>query len=270
MQPDVSETDSLLKLWAWILANQKRLLMAAAGIAIIALILFLISNYQESKEITASEALSNVQPPRLKDAPPPGEMAKAYLKIIQDYPGSRAAVQATLRAATALFEDGKYAEAQAQFENFLRLDPGSSFAAQAAYGVAVCLDAAGKTTEAAAKYDEVAKLYSKDGISEEAKLGLASVYIAQGKPEMAYKQLEEILQGVQGSRGSAVGQEAFMKQQELVQQFPYLRSNTPAIKPVTTTAPAVINTASNAVRQAVTKATNAAAGAIAKPAAPKP
>jgi tetratricopeptide (TPR) repeat protein len=229
MQPEVSHSDSALKLWAWILANQKQLTRAAILIAVAALAAYLYTNHVEAREVAASEALSNVMPVRIKEAPTPAELAKAYLKVAADYPGTRAANQATLRAAGALFQDGKYEEARNQFELFVRQDPASPFVAQAAYGVAVSLDAAGKRDEAQAKYEEVTKRYASDAVvAGQAKIAMADIYTAQKKPEQAYKLLDELLQG---GRRDVFVQEAFQKREELAQQFPYLRSNTPALKP---------------------------------------
>lgn len=258
MQPEVSESESLLKLGAWALANQKRLITALCGAAVLAFIGYAYWSYEEAKEVSASEALSNIQPTRNKENPVPGEMAQAYLKVAQEHVGTTAAKHATLRAATALFNDGKYAEAQAQFEKFLSLDPGSSFAPQAAFGIAASLDAAGKLNEAQAKYDEVTKRYASDGVAEDAKLALANLYVAQNKPEMAYKMFDEITQAT--TRGGASAQEAAARREELAQQFPYLRSNTPAVKPLTAPAATMTNivkravsTASNAVQQATNR-----------------
>lgn len=256
MQPEVSQPDSALKLWSWILENQKRLIQVGIAFAVLAVVAYAYASHQENREIEASEALSKAIPARLRETPPPGELAQSLLKIAADHSGTKAALHATLRAGSALFTDGKYAEAQTQFEKYLAADPGSPFAAQAAYGIAASLDAAGKGTEAAAKYEEVTKRYPTDGTAEESKLALANLYTLQNKPEMAYKLYDEILQTARG----ASGQEAYTKHEELAQQFPYLRSNTPSIKPtlntMTTITTNVMKAASNIVQKAVSQVTN--------------
>lgn len=264
MQPEVSQSDSALKLWMWILANQKRLIRAGLAVVVVALVVYAYFNHLENREIEASEALSKAIPARLRETPPPGELAAALLKTAADYAGTKAATHAILRAGSALYADGKYAEAQAQFEKYLSADPGSAFASQAAFGIAACLDAAGKGTEAAAKYEEVSKRYPGEGVSEESKLALANLYAAQNKPDMAYKLYEDILQTARG----ASGQEAYNRHEELAQQFPYLRTNTPAVSPamnnLSKAAPNAVKAASNLVQKALSQATNAAA-AGAKP-----
>lgn len=280
MQPEVGQSDGMLRFGAWVLANQSRLITGVSIIAVAALVIYGYVSYEESKETKAAEALTNVMPVRPRENPAPGELAQGFLKVASEHAGTVAGKQALLRAASALFNDGKFADAQAQFEKFLTISPGGAFAPQAAYGVAACLEALGKGTEAQAKYDEVAKRYPNEGVAEDAKLSLAKLYAAQNKPELAYKMFEEI---TQSSRGGSAAQEAFMKREELAQKFPYLRSNTPALTTPTTilgtNAAKVTETirkaATNAVKQATNvlmKATNAAAaaGAGAVPAAKKP
>lgn len=271
MQPEVSESDGMLRFEAWVHSNRNQILTGIIVIAVAGLGIYGYLSYEEGKETRAAEALTNVQPVRPRENPAPGELATGYLKVAADHAGTVAGKQAVLRAATALFGDGKYSEAQAQFEKFLSISSGSPFAPQAAFGVAACLDALGKTTDAAAKYDEVAKRYSTDGVAEDAKLALAKLYVAQNKPELAYKMFEEI---TQTSRGGNAAQEAFMKRQELVQKFPYLQSNTPSLTTPTTILGTNANKAVEAVKKTMTnvvvKATNAAAAAAAggaKPAA---
>lgn len=263
MQPEVSQSDGMLRFEAWVHSNRSQILTGISVIAAAGLAIYGYLSYEEGKETKAAEALTNVQPVRPRDNPPAGELAAGYLKVAADYAGTVAGKQAVLRAASALFGDGKYAEAQVQFEKFLNLSSGSPFAPQAAFGVAACLDAQGKTAEAQAKYDEVAKRYSTEGVAEDAKLSLAKLYVAQNKPELAYKMFEEI---TQTSRGGTAGQEAFMKREELVQKFPYLRSNTPSLTTPTTmlatNAAKAVDVAKKALTNAVAKATNAAAAGV--------
>ncbi|MBL9169368.1 MAG: tetratricopeptide repeat protein [Verrucomicrobiales bacterium] len=270
MQPEVSQSDGMLRFEAWVHANRNLIITGVGMVAAGGLMIYGYVSYQEGSETKAAEALTNVQPVRPRENPPAGELAAGYLKVAADHPGTVAGRQAVLRAASALFGDGKYAEAQAQFEKFLSNSSGSPFASQAAFGVAACLDAQGKTTEALAKYDEVAKRYSTEGVAEDAKLSMAKLYVAQNKPELAYKLFEEI---TQGSRGGTAGQEAFMKREELAQKFPYLRSNTPSLTTPTTILGTNAAKAVDAVKKSLTNivagATNAAAssGAPATPAA---
>lgn len=259
----------MLRFEAWVHSNRSLIITGVGVIAAAGLAIYGYLSYEEGKESKAAEALTNVQPVRPRENPPVGELAAGYLKVAADHSGTVAGKQAVLRAATALFGDGKYADAQAQFEKFLSISSGSTFAPQAAFGVAACLEAQGKTTEALAKYDEVAKRYSTEGVAEDAKLSLAKLYVAQNKPELAYKMFEEI---TQTSRGGTAGQEAFMKREELVQKFPYLRSNTPSLTTPTTilgtNAAQAVDAAKKALTNVVVKATNAAAAAAgAKPAA---
>ena len=254
MEPEVGQSESLLRLWNWILDRQKQLVNGVLGISILALGIYGFLNYQEGKEISASQAVSRASLGKLGEPTPPAELAAGFLKVAQDHAGTKAAAQATLRAASALFADSKFSEAQAQFERFISLDPASPFVGVAKFGVASCLDAAGKATEAAAKYDEIGQRYSTEPIAEDAKLALASSYITQNKPEMAYKLYQEMMES--GKAGNSM-QEIFSKRMELLQKYPYLQSNTPPARAVTPTLNSTMNSASGAVRQVVVNGSNA-------------
>lgn len=256
MEPEVGQSENLLMLWNWILDNQKRLVNAVMGIVVVALAVYGYMSYSEGKEVAASQAMSRVSMSKIGEPTPPAELAAGFLKVAQEHAGTKAAAQATLRAGSALFADSKFAEAQAQFERFLSLDPASPFVSVANFGVASCLNAAGKSAEAAAKYDDIAKRYSTDPVAEDAKLALAGAYITQNKPEMAYKLYQEMMES--GKAGGAM-QEIFSKRMELLQKYPYLQSNSVPAKPTLspTAMNNAMNSASGAVRQAVSKGTNA-------------
>lgn len=247
MQPEVNDTDSMLRVWAWFLDNQMKLASWAGTLVVIGLAFYAYLNFQDNKEIAAGQALSNIQTPRQKDAQKPGEMAASLLAVAKDHAGTKAAAQAVLRAGTALFNDGKFSEAQAQFERFLSLEPSSPFASQAAYGIAASLQAAGKLAEAQTKFDEVSKRYSTEGVAEDAKLALANLHILQNKPELAHKLLDEITQTSKGSPGS---QEAFAKRMELEQKYPYLRTNIAIARPSNA---GLMNSVTSALAQAIAK-----------------
>ncbi|MBI3867973.1 MAG: tetratricopeptide repeat protein [Verrucomicrobia bacterium] len=230
---------------------------AILGMVVVALAIYGFFSYQEGKEVAASQAMSRVSLSKIGEPTPPAELAAGFLKVAQEHAGTRAAAQSTLRAASALFADSKFADAQAQFEKFVSLDPGSAFVGVANFGVASCLDAAGKGAEAVAKYDDIAKRYSTEPVAEDAKLALAGAYVAQNKPEMAFKLYQEMMES---GKGGGSMQEIFSKRMELLQKYPYLQSNAaPARSSLSPTPNNLMNSASGAVRQAAVRGSNAVA-----------
>jgi len=137
MQAQDTTTLFLLKLWPWVEANKNRLI-AGAAIAVLAIfIIWFVACQRESKEIAAGQALTQVL---LSSG---GPSAAAYLKIAEQHAGTAAGQRALLQGAAALFDAGKYPDAQTQFQKFLDAHPDSEFSGQAALGVAASLDAQG-------------------------------------------------------------------------------------------------------------------------------
>ena len=81
--------------------------------------------------------------------------ASEFANVANQYRGTGAAERAGLLGAGALFTEGKYTEAQTEFNKFLSGYPDSSWAGEAAYGVAASLEALNKRDEALTAYQNV-------------------------------------------------------------------------------------------------------------------
>ncbi len=268
MDSDATQSDSYLRFVTWVQANLKRLIIGTvivlAAIAVIAFITY----EQGQKEVRASHALANVAVPLNPTAQMPAGTADAYLKVGKDYVGTKAGARALLQAGAAYFVDGKYADAQTTFDQFLKDYPGSEWTPQAQFGIASSLDAQGKTADAVNKFEEIRRRYANDSTSDEVKLALARLFETQNKPADAYKIYSEL---VQANPYSGMGSEAGVRKEELEKKFPELaRTNAPVISlpqtslpiPGVTNQPAptkpvianpnLIRTATNADAQAAT------------------
>ncbi|MBM3848432.1 MAG: hypothetical protein FJ405_19380, partial [Verrucomicrobia bacterium] len=95
MQSDLNETDSLLRLWAWILDHTNKLITAGVVALIIGLAIYAFFAFQEGKETQAAHALAEVQPPRTRDSQAPTDLAQRFLKVAEDHKGTRAGTLAT-------------------------------------------------------------------------------------------------------------------------------------------------------------------------------
>ncbi|MGA3163395.1 MAG: tetratricopeptide repeat protein [Verrucomicrobiota bacterium] len=210
-QPQDTTTAYLYKLWPWIEANKNRLI---GGGVIVIIAGFVISFYfwqQNQKEIAAGQALTEL----VASTPPDSnasQLADAYLKIAANFPGTRAGGRAAMQGAEALFEAGKYTEAQAQFEKYLETHPGDAFCAQAALGVAASLDAQGKTDLAASAYQRVISGFSDLNAVNVAKFALAQIDERQGRLADAENLYEYVAHN--NPNGSS-GSEAALRAMEL-------------------------------------------------------
>lgn len=220
MQTGVAQSDTYVRFLAWAQANQKRLILWGAIVVIVMAAGVFFVYYQGQKEMRASIALSNVRAPLNPGSPMPAGAAEEYLKIAREHAGTKAAARALLLGAAALFIDGKYAEAQKTFEQFLREYPESEWVPKAHFGIASTLDAQGKAAEAIAKFDEIRRRFANDAVIDEVKLALGRLYENQNKPEEAHKIYAEL---VQANAYSGMGSEAGVRKEELEAKFPQLR-----------------------------------------------
>ena len=263
MDSDATQSDSYLRFVTWVQANLKRLVIGTVIVlAAIAVIAF-ISYEQGQKEVRASHALANVPTPQSPTGPMPPGTAEAYLKVAKDHAGTRAGARALLQVGAAYFVEGKYAEAQATFEQFLKEYPGSEWIPQAHFGVASSLDAQGKTADAVAKFEEMRRRFANDATSDEVKLALARLFETQNKPADAYKLYSEL---VSANPYGGMGSEAGVRKEELERKFPDLAAaNAPMPQPLmplagATSQPAATNRVI-AITNMIRTATNAAAQA---------
>ena len=127
------------KLWPKIEANWIRIAAGGGVVVVIATLISFYSWQRDQKEITAGKALTQsvMFAPR-NDAG--NQQADLFLKIAGDFQGTSAGQRALLQGAAMLFEAGRYADAQTQFQKFLDIHPDGFFAAQAALGVATSLE----------------------------------------------------------------------------------------------------------------------------------
>jgi tetratricopeptide (TPR) repeat protein len=215
MEPTVTQSTDWYKLWAWAETNRRQVAMAVGGIVVVGLIAWFVIWHKEAKEISAGEAVTSVAVSQMLNGPERID-AEPFLKAASEYPNTAAGIRASLLAAGNLFVEGKYDQARAQFEKFIREHGDSPMVGQAYMGVGATYDAQGKTGEAIAAYKKLTEGHSTDPAVPQARFSLARLYEAQNNPALARAELEQTAR----DQGSVFAQEAAMRLQELEQKFP--------------------------------------------------
>jgi TolA-binding protein len=223
MESDAGQIPLSHKTWAWFEANKKQTLWGAGGVLVLGVIVAFVLYQQNEAEVAASEALSNVSVPQMTGTGSRDDMAEAYLKVAATHPKSSAGARALLLAAGSFFVEGKYAEAQTQFERFRREHSDSPFVGEALLGIGACLDAGGKAREAITTYKDLIAHHPGDVVLPQAKFALARLHEAQNEPDQARNLYEEVERTV--PYGS-LGDEARMRLEELMQKNPKLVTST--------------------------------------------
>ncbi len=264
MQSEAPGTAVFYKWLGWFEEHRQSVLYGAVAVTVVGLIVAFIIWRSGEKQKDAGYALARAFVPQATGS---AERVPAsnFLAVASQFPGSEAAGPAMLLGATSLFDSGKYAEAQAEFDKFARQYRDSSFVAEAQLGVAASLEAQGKTNEAVTAYKNLVDRRPSEVVVPQAKYALARLYDAQGKPELAYPLYEEVAQ----RPGTMMGTYAGFRAEELLAKYPNLAPAPPtaatSVSPlmltnaplpptstVTTAAPPVVDT--NAVLRALSNA----------------
>ena len=219
----------MVEILAWFEVNKNRLLACAGIMLALAFVGYAWNYARNQRELRSNEALLalNVSFNAPTNLPPAS--SADLLKVANDFPGTKAAERASFLAASALFTEGKFAEAQAKFEKFQTDFPGSRLNASSAIGTAVALESQGKTAEALTAYQNFSARYPASGVLTQAKFALARLTEQKNQFAEAYKLYEEI--GKAGPFSTWVEQAAQRKDHLLMKHPELAKTNAPlAIK----------------------------------------
>lgn len=257
------EGAGMIEFLAWLEVNKKRLAVALILALAVGFGIYVYNYMAENKETDASAALIAIHPP-ITGTNEIAIPASAYLKVAEQHSGTAAAERAILLAAGALFAEGKFTEAQVQFDRLLKEHPSSKWAADASYGVAASLESQGKRDEALTAYQRVYTSYATSSVANEARMAAGRMLEAKNQPAEAMKQYEEVARG--GSMMSMRAQQAMMARNELLKKHPELdKPATNAIAPMAFPPPSAATNkpATNAapMTSKAASATNTPAGA---------
>lgn len=216
----------------WFHANQKRLIIGAVVVFVIGAIVAIVVWHGDKTEEDANAALMAL--PSTYAANPnyahatPGALAE----VAKEYPGTPAGEHAEILAASVLFTDGKYPEAEQAFKQFITNHGNSPLVAQANLGIAASLEAQGKISDAIAKYQDVIGHYPTDDfITNPAKLTLARLFEQQNKPDQALKLYDELAK-IPNQYDPWAG-EARDRREQLLAKHPELNKPTVSLTPST-------------------------------------
>jgi predicted negative regulator of RcsB-dependent stress response len=219
MDSETPQSSGLYEFLAWVELNKKNLAIGAGAFAVLCFGYFVYQWHLNEQETSANQALSAVRSMPSSAAMLPEPKAQDYLKVANEFPGTGAGERALLMGAADLYTQGKYQEAQAQFEQFLKSYSHSSLTPQAVCGVAVCLDALNKVDDALAKYRDIIANYPDEPVAVHAKLAMGRLYEAKNQPELALKTYEDLTKGKEANIWSA---EARTLRETLLQNHPNL------------------------------------------------
>lgn len=173
----------------WFEVN-KKLILALLGAVVLAVIVLMVLRWKgDQAEAEASRALLAAATPATPGA---AVSSQAFLQVAEKNPGTHAAERARLLAAGQLFAEGKFADAQTQFEKFVADFAASPLLSTALLGTASALDAQNKKDAALTAYQGVITGYGKDAVATQARLALARLHEEAGQGARALALYDEL------------------------------------------------------------------------------
>ena len=228
MQTQDAPAEIIFKLWPWLEANKNRLIASGAGVLVLWGVYYFITSQRAQREVDAGQALTMllVNPSANANS---SQIAESFAKLAAQFPGTAAGQRAQLQAGAALFNDGKYSDAQTQFQKYLDAGSGAPLSATAQLGVAASLEAQNKPDLAIAAYQKIMSVYAGSSSVLPAEFALGRIAEQQNKLTEAVSHYEKV---ARAGLGGSLAQEAAMRASEIKTK---LAASAP--KPVAVTTP---------------------------------
>lgn len=220
-------------LLAWLEVNKKNVGIAAVVLVGVGFLFATVRHFKKQKEEKASAELLALKPTLVQPTNAPAPQASGFQKVAENYSGTSAGERARILAATTLFTEGRYTDAEKEFSAFLKEFSDSPWTASAAYGVAASQEAAGKANEAFAGYQNVVTAHPSSAEVTAAKLALARIYESRKQPDQALRLYNELTAPVPGQKpGEGGNREAESRKEALLRAHPNLNASALAPAPV--------------------------------------
>jgi tol-pal system protein YbgF len=152
------------------------------GLLLVALLISVIYQVTEHRKLAASRAM-------LASA----TSAAEYAEVIEKFGGTMAAANAHLLLAASQREEGKFDEAIATLEDFLKAHPDHPLAGGALLSIGETQEAAGRGDEALATYQETAAKYPDSYGAPASLLAEAALLRNDGKTDEARRIYEDLI-----------------------------------------------------------------------------
>lgn len=234
-----TESTSMYDFLAWIDANRRNIVLGVVLVVGMFAAFAVYTWWKGENELKANAALMALPGSSLGMASTNAN-PESFFKVAADFAGTETAVRAQLIGAQTLYNQGKFAEAQAAFAKIGDATEFVSIKAAAAYGVAASLDAQSKPTEALAAYADVANRFPTDGSASLAKLSQARIHEVAGRNDQALRIYDDL---VRSAQTDIWAQDAQSRRQDLLNRHPELAKALPAVVPPSAAAPAPVGVA---------------------------
>ena len=175
VEPAETHPDKLVDFWEWLVEHRTQVSLAIIAALGIGMILYVkkVGKIQD-EELAAAEFDAAI---RL------GGSSTNLQQVVDDNPGTAAAINASFLAASSLFDERLYDKAARAFEKFYSLKRASALAPAALFGAAASWDAASQAEGAVKGYQNVVSQFPNSPEATQSRVALAKLYLAKSTPD---------------------------------------------------------------------------------------
>ena len=175
VEPAETHPDKLVDFWEWLVEHRTQVSLAIIAALGIGMIVYVkkVGKIQD-EELAAAEFDAAI---RL------GGSSTNLQQVVDDNPGTAAAINASFLAASSLFDERAYDKAARAFEKFYSSNPASALAPAAIFGAAASRDAASQTEGAFKGYQSVISQFPSSPKATQSRVALAKLYLAKSTPD---------------------------------------------------------------------------------------
>ncbi len=193
MEPAETHPDRLIDFWEWLVENRRQVVLAIFIAVGAVLIVYTQRLNSEMAEEAASEDVLAVIDERFSTEKVDSEspVSERFAKVVVSHPDTAGASNAKFLQASALFDEGKFTEADAVFSAYASENPQSPLRSAAALGQAAC-KASLNDPGAASAYETVRNQHAGTAEAVQATLALGRMAMAKKNVSKARKLFTEV------------------------------------------------------------------------------
>ena len=179
MEPAETHPDRLIDFWEWLVENRRQVVLAIFVVFAVVVGVYINRQSEQLAEEEAGEDVLAVIDNRFstEEVDSKSQASERFAKIMVNHPDTAAASNAKFLQASALFDEGKFTEAEAVFSAYASENPESPLRAAAALGQAAC-KASLDDPDAESKYEAIRNLYTGTPEAVQATLALGRLKMA--------------------------------------------------------------------------------------------
>lgn len=195
MEPAETHPDRLIDFWEWLVENRRQVILAIFIAVGAVLIVYIKRQNEQLAEEAAGEDVLAVIDNRFstEEVDPKSSVSERFSKVVLNHPDTAGASNAKFLQASALFDEGKFTEAEAVFSAYASENPLSPLVAAAALGQASCKASLNVNDPgAAAAYEAVRSQHAGTAEAVQATLALGRMAMADKDVSKARELFTEV------------------------------------------------------------------------------